>query len=571
MAILDHRGNPVNIGKLTTELAAPSIGSVRSPFFDSAVAGLTPQRLASILRAADDGDPVALLTLAEEIEEKDLHYSSVLRTRKLAVTRLKVSVEAASDDPKDVEIADEVTKLTKKAAFRELMSDQMDALGRSFAVNEIEWLRTAKRWTPKKYVRRDQRSFQFDRETGNVLRLRDNANLVDGLALEPFKFIVHTPKLKTGLTIRGGLARLAAVAFMCKSYTLKDWLTFAEVFGMPIRVGKYDAAATDDQKAALLRAVTNIGTDAAAIIPTNMMLEIIAASTSSGGETLFMGLADWLDRQVSKGVLGQTSTSDAQPTGIGSGVADNANEVRSDICDDDGFKLACTLQRDLCDPFVMLNFGEPVNGFPTLIIGAEQREDLKLFTEAITPLIDRGLRVEESEVRDKFKLREPAKGAIVLSPASVGSPFGGGGAPQPTDEEDVDEEDVADPIPPKKPVKKEDKEMTSVRDIQRDMALELTARVMRGETLTADQRAIVEIFAAQHGDEIDQLASENASNWRRVLNPATDQLLALVNKSTSFEDMLAQLKEAKLDLSDFQRSLATATFTARGGGDAGNT
>jgi hypothetical protein len=40
--------------------------------------------------------------MAEELEERDLHYSSVLRTRKLTVAGIEPSVEAASDDEHDV-------------------------------------------------------------------------------------------------------------------------------------------------------------------------------------------------------------------------------------------------------------------------------------------------------------------------------------------------------------------------------------------------------------------------------------------------------------------------------------
>ena len=42
---------------------------------------LTPVRLAGILRACDLGDLDQFLVLAEEMEERDMHYSSQLGTR----------------------------------------------------------------------------------------------------------------------------------------------------------------------------------------------------------------------------------------------------------------------------------------------------------------------------------------------------------------------------------------------------------------------------------------------------------------------------------------------------------
>ena len=46
-------------------------------------------------------------------------------------------------------------------------------------------------------------------------------------------------------------------------------------------------------------------------------------------------------------------------------------------------------------------------------------EDLKLLVESLTPLIDRGLRVSESEIRDKFGLGDPDNEALLLQPMSA--------------------------------------------------------------------------------------------------------------------------------------------------------
>ena len=63
--LLDQFGNPVQRAILTQEVAAPTIGGVRSPISGYPADGLTPVRLAQILREADQGDPVRYLELAE--------------------------------------------------------------------------------------------------------------------------------------------------------------------------------------------------------------------------------------------------------------------------------------------------------------------------------------------------------------------------------------------------------------------------------------------------------------------------------------------------------------------------
>jgi phage gp29-like protein len=273
--LYDASGRPIRQNELTREVASASLTGVRTVWNQSVASGLTPQRLAALLRDAGDGDHDDYLTLAEEMEERDLHYACELGKRKLAVSRLPVTVESATDDTKDTELADAVRDMVKKAGFRWLLKDLLDALGKGFAACEIMWDRSGKRWFPTAYEHRDPHWFCWDRVSLRKLRLRDDANLSEGIELSPYKFIVHTPRLKSGLPIRGGFARLAAWAYMCKGYTVKDWLAFAEVFGMPLRMGKYRPGADAKDIEILKLAVANLGTDAAAVFPEGMEIELV--------------------------------------------------------------------------------------------------------------------------------------------------------------------------------------------------------------------------------------------------------------------------------------------------------
>ena len=146
----------------------------------------------------------------------------------------------------------------------------------------------------------------------------------------PFKFITHFAQAKSGLPIRGGLARAAGWAYLFKNYVLKDWVTFAEVYGQPLRLGKYHPGATESDRQALLRAVANIGTDAAAIIPESMVIEFTQARTSASTD-LYERFCQYMDNQLSKAVLGQTLTTEL-PRGSGSRAAAQVHEaVRRDI------------------------------------------------------------------------------------------------------------------------------------------------------------------------------------------------------------------------------------------------
>lgn len=560
---------PVDAKMLSTELARGSyLSGVRPVVHPGVSFGLTPERLAQILTSIDRGaaaDARAYLTLAEEMEERDLHYASVLSTRKHAIEKLDVIIEDASDDPKDVEIGDAVRTLVKQSAFVQALPDMLDAIGKGYSVIELNWdTTTPKRW-PKSYIYRDPRYFRFDLETGQELCLLTDEHPAFGVPLStwPYKFITHFPKLKSGLKIRGGLARLVAIAYMCKSYTLKDWMAFAEVFGMPLRLGQYGDNATEEQKLALLDAVSNIGTDAAAIIPDTMKLEIVASTTSTGGERLFSGLAAYLDSQVSKGVIGQTMTADSASAGLGSNQADVHNEVRGDIRDSDGNQLAATLQRDLIKPFVDLNYGPQVddNGldhYPTIQLKAQKPEDLKLLSESLPAFIDRGLKVQASVIRDKFNLGEPEEGAELLGPLAKATPFG---STPPGD---------GPPLPGARPGDDNADDPKAVARTHRRAAITLMRRALSGETLTHDQRSVLAMSTA-HPDAIDELVSEALKHSKGVMDPIIEPIVHLAQKARSFEEMKHELAKANLGTDALVQAVATLTFKSRGLGDASDT
>ncbi len=121
----------------------------------------------------------------------------------------------------------------------------------------------------------------------------------------------------------------------------------------------------------------------------------------------------------SKAVLGQTATTDAVTGGLGSGK--EHGDVRSDIKGADAKALAAVLNRDLIRIWVQMEFG-PQKVYPRLRIEDPEQEDLKALADALGPLIDRGLEVEQATMLQRFGLPEPKAGAKLLRPQSAGAP-----------------------------------------------------------------------------------------------------------------------------------------------------
>ena len=90
------------------------------------------------------------------------------------------------------------------------------------------------------------------------------------------------------------------------------------------------------------------------------------------------------------------------------------NEVRLDLLEADAKAESNTLNRMFVRPFCDLNFA-PGRPYPRLIIDVPQPENLELLIKAVTALVPLGLRIEQSVIRDKFGLPEPAEGAETLA------------------------------------------------------------------------------------------------------------------------------------------------------------
>ncbi|MFH1796277.1 MAG: DUF935 domain-containing protein [Pseudomonadota bacterium] len=509
---LDAFGRPVDTKALKTEQAAPTTGGVRRHDALHPAAGLTPQRLARILRDSIDGDPENYLALAEDMEERFEHYGSVLSTRKLQVCGLEITVEAAGDDAESVKHADLVREIIERDAFEIELRDMLDAIGKGFSATEILWDTSEGQWRPRQLKWRDPRWFTFDPVDGETLLLRDTAGNV---RLNPFGWIVHHAKAKSGLPIRGGLARGAAWAFLFQSYTQKDWAIFCEAYGQPLRLGKYDAGASEADKAKLLEAVTSIGTDFAAIVPNGMVIEFIKADLT-GSHELYLKRCDWLDQRTSKLVLGQTGTTDAIAGGYAVGKTHDG--VRADIERADAKQLAGTLNRDVCIPVVDLNFG-PQKKYPKIKIGRPEQIDIDKLVTNVAKLVPMGLRVGMSTMRDRLGLPDPGKDEEVLAAPR---------APEPQDEKDK---------PGVKP----------------------------GDVRQPALKAAV----PGQADAIDKTVAEMLDEWEPLVAPVVEGLEEEIAKAGSVDEVKAILARRfrDMDVAALTEQLARAAFAARLAGE----
>jgi phage gp29-like protein len=308
---------------------------------------------------------------------------------------------------------------------------------------------------------------------------------------------------------------------MCKNYAIKDWMRFIEIYGMATRVGRYGPNATPQDKAILKRAVINIGADAAAIIPDSMKIEFVQPGNQNAGLLLYKGTAEWLDKQMSKAVLGQTASSEGTPGKLGG--QDGQEEVRRDILRKDAKKLAATYNAMLVRPYIDLNHG-PQKRYPVIKWIIKDPEDIKSLADSVGALVDRGLRVGQSEMRDKLGLADPGEDAEVLVSPKVSA----SGTPAPAS----------------------------------NCRLPIVDRRLKNRTALNAQ--------GDDGDIADELEQIALNGWKPLMTPVKDALQQLADDCDDEEEFKRRLPEALngMDMSHLTDSLADFCFRARGAGDA---
>ena len=409
--LFDPRKDTGAIRPITARIA---VGDVNDKYSEYPSSNLNPRRLAAIFREANEGNVRSQMELFEEMEEKDTHLFSQLQTRKLAITGLDWEVQPFSEDDIDKQVAEFVAEQLKALDdFEEIMTDMLDAIGKGISIMELDWGVNAKGQNIIKDIEYIHPKKLIWDSMSDEMKICTK-EFPTGISLPENKFVLHQYKAKSGHPSRSGVLRIVAWMYLFKNYNVKDWVSFCEVFGMPLRLGKYDASASDDDKRQLMDAIVSLGTDAAGIVPTSTMIEFIESNKTTSAD-IYEKFARYCDEQISKAVLGQTLTSDS---GNGGSYAQSKthNEVRGDLIVADAKSLAVTIRRCIIRPLVEYNFGTSVE-LPFFIFDVEETEDQKQLVEIYKTLAcDMGLEIPKAHVYKKFNIPKPEDADEVLSP-----------------------------------------------------------------------------------------------------------------------------------------------------------
>jgi len=418
-ALLDQFGRNVAPLKAPSRRPLSSV-ALRESDREYVANGLTPQRLAAIFREADGGDMGRQAELFDQIEERDGHLIGERSKRVNVITDVEMRTEPADDSAKAAEIADFVEAwISSQTDWDENKVALQDAVGKGYAGLELHWDVSSGQALPSSLEFREQSNFLFRDRQGLLLRyplwISDENPM--GETIPPWKMLLHVYGGKSGHPTKSALHRVTAWWWLFKNYAIKDWITFAEVYGMPLRIGKYPAGANQEDKDALINALSSLGTDAAGIISDDTMIEFVKASEGKNSAEIFRDLAAFGNKEISIAWVGQTLTADVGSVGS-KAAATVHNDVRMDLLLADARALASTIRRQLIRPIVGFNFGwdAPVPRY-TAYFSGEGDETRLARAEWVSMLLDRGVRMPGAWVRQQFAIPEPEEGEETIGHA----------------------------------------------------------------------------------------------------------------------------------------------------------
>ncbi len=374
---------------------------------------LSPGQLKSILEDAENGNIAEQHALFADIEESDSAIASNLDIRKRAILTLDWSIVAAkaasAAEEKQAEfISDFFDGFTQ---IEDLFTDMMDAVGHGFAALEIQWQLRGNQWLPQTLKHTNPAWFTIKNEQLQ-LKTRDSQ---DGEELWPLGWIVHKHKSRSTQLARAGLFRTLAWLYMFKHYSVRDFAEFLELYGMPIRIGKYGAGATKEEKRTLLRAVSEIGHNAAGIMPIGMEIELVNAANSTSGDP-FLQMINWCEKSAARLILGQTLTSGTDTATNTNALGRVHNEVRRDLLVSDAKQLAQTINQQLILPILQVNFaGVNPARLPSFQFDVAEYEDIKLYADSLPKLVEVGLQIPAGHVNKKLGIPLPVDDEPVLA------------------------------------------------------------------------------------------------------------------------------------------------------------
>lgn len=430
----------------------------------------TNAKVQSAIRAAEAGDTRELFALYRDLTVSGSHIQTEFNKRKLSMLSQTSSVL-----PEDKDNKDDVEAAT---ACRQMISDcenwldglihQMDSVLWPVSVVEkifrkgdmvtrpgkVPLMWTLKRFEPVKaevlcfqqpwlynadsQIKIDPNGWEPDLRFYNTDQ--DGRLLWDysqTYAAIPIRHIIHRGHLLVSVRDNWGGPMRAVLFWWLLGALGRDWFgRYMERFASPFAVAKTDS--TNNEAVESLKSALSLSTKIGGLVVDHETEVELVQAASSDGATAYEKFLGVCNKEISKLIVGQTLSTDAQSTGLGSSVGNLQGDVREDFRVFDQIKLGETLRQQLFKPFLEMNglrgaaprivWGgmsvEEAKGLADVLVALNQAQ-LEPTDESIPTLSDRlGFQIQRKAMPDPIATGGAAAALKALSASipSLGHP-----------------------------------------------------------------------------------------------------------------------------------------------------
>lgn len=353
-------------------------------------------RIMAVVSAAEGGYTRDLFSLYRDVVLVDSHLQGEWMKRKLAVLGDNLTIlPYDKKDQNDVTTAERVKEAIDNCkTWRVANSYLLDSTLYPVSVVEKTFRATGSGYaiealTPVPYHLLDytagkMRIYDVDPLNGTVLATSHDP--------DPNRYIIHRGHLLTSQDNWGGPFRSILFWWLLSAMDREWWARFLERYGAPFLVGKF----ADDEGMNVLERAFSMATKLGGLVisrETSVEIQKTSASDSGDAYDKFLTICQ---REKSKLILGQTLSSEAQSTGLGSGVSTLQGNVRDDLRKFDATLLADTLSHQLITQFCAIN--NLPGRVPKLVWGSQSNEEVKSTGALLQSLATANLELTDSGV-----------------------------------------------------------------------------------------------------------------------------------------------------------------------------
>jgi phage gp29-like protein len=217
--------------------------------------------------------------------------------------------------------------------------------------------------------------------------------------------------IEAGKPLDLGLLNKAAPLVLFKRNAMQAWSEYADIFGMPVRIGKTNTNRKEDLDR-MENALADMGKAAYAVFGMGEEIQFVE-SHRTAGEMVYDRMMERINSELSKLILGSTMTVDVGKSGSRA-QAEVHETAADDVIDADKLRLRYLIN----DKLIPLLKGQGITGLDGKLFAWEEAKDLNKLWEWTAKSLDH-YKISPEWITDTFGIPVEEKEAQTPSPVTL--------------------------------------------------------------------------------------------------------------------------------------------------------